>query len=157
MQLGFLKQWQNWKQWTDQNLLLRRLSGDESAVLSAEEGAWLLLPALWKGIQGWRKDHRALPDRRAPTVRAFLGQGRKMIMPSPTNYPPTEERIKPFPNLSLSYRGELRAPGFPPGSAGILLVLSYFLNTWGGYNGGLLRLLHCSGFPCCLPTTHFIF
>ena len=104
-----------------------------------------------RGYRRWRKDHRALPDRRTPTVRAFLGQGRKMIIPSPTNSPPTEERIKPFPNLSPSYRGELRAPGFPPGSAGILLVLSYFLNTWGGDNGGLLRLLHCSGFPCCLP------
>lgn len=157
MQLGFLKQWQSWKQWTDQNLLLGRTSGDESAVLSAEEGAWLLLPALWKGIQGWRKDHRGLPDRQAGCYfQSLLGSGEKMIMPSPSNSPLTEERMKPFPNLSPPYR-ELRAPGFPPGSAGILLVLSYLLKTRGGDNGGLLRLLHCSGFLCCLPTTHLIF
>ena len=33
---------------------------------SAEEGAWLLPPALWKVLQGWRKDHGALLDRQAP-------------------------------------------------------------------------------------------
>lgn len=139
MQLGFLKQWQSWKQWTDQNPLLRRTSGDESAILSADQGAWLPLPALGKGARGWRKDHRAPPERQAPAVRAFLGQGRKMIVPSPTSSPPTEQRIKPFPTLSPSHGGECRAPGFAPGSAGILLVLTYFLKTGSGNDGGLLN------------------
>lgn len=71
--------------------------------------------------------------------QSLLGSGENMILPSATSSPPTEQRIKPFPALSPSRGGERRAPGFPPGSAGILLVWSYFLKTGGGNDGGSLN------------------
>ena len=60
----------------------------------------------------------------------------------PHQLSPDRAEKKAFPNSLPFTRRRMQGSWFPPGSAGILLVLSYFLKTGRGNDGGLLK--------CCI-------